>query len=60
MRKPRNDDDDDWWYAEIAACSPGQIGSVSTLTELPPKRRQKVYRRRMGFLVDIDELIEAD
>lgn len=60
MRRPKSDEEDDWWYAEIAACSPGAIGSVSTTSELPPKRRQKIQRRRIGFLVNIDELIDAD
>lgn len=38
----------------------GSIGVATTVTEVPPKRRQKIYRRRIGFLVDIDELIEAE
>ena len=59
-KKVRNDEDDPDWYNEINACSPGAIGSVTCITEVPKKRRQKIYQRRIGFLVDIDELIEAD
>lgn len=55
MRKKIEEEPD--WEAEGEL---GSIGVATTVTEVPPKRRQKIYRRRIGFLVDIDELIEAE
>lgn len=55
----RSDDDEEWWYNEIDSLRQ-DVGSVTTITETPKKRRQKIYRRRIGFLVNIDELIEAE
>jgi hypothetical protein len=60
MSRRKQSDDEEWWYDEIEACTPGPVGSATTVSEVPRKRRQKVYRRRIGFLVNIDELIEAD
>ncbi len=44
---------------ELAAMVSG-VGSVSPLTETPPKRRKKVRRRPIGYQADIDALEEVD
>ena len=51
--------DDDWdMMHELSMV--GGMGSVSPEYERPPKKKKKVYRRPIGFITDIDKLIEAD
>ncbi len=37
----------------------GGMGCITTITELPKKRKKKVWKRPIGFMTDIDTLIEA-
>lgn len=38
----------------------GGMGSVSPLMDRPKKGRKKYYHRPIGFICDIDEMIEVD
>ena len=37
----------------------GGVGAISSITETPKKRRQKVKRRPIGFMADIDTFLES-
>lgn len=50
--------DEEEWYEDEP--QPVVLGTVHQLIQLDHKRRVKVKRRPIGFLANIDELIEDD
>jgi len=38
----------------------GGVGTITPIMDRPKKGRKKYYRRPIGFITDIDELIECD
>ena len=59
VRKPHRNDEGDDWLLEVTLANPGSIGSVSPLSEAPPEEPKR-YRRAIGFLANIDELLELE
>ena len=62
MGKKRKADDDPYETfdldSELAMC--GGVGSITTITETPKKRRKKVKHRPIGFMTDLDKMEDAE
>lgn len=52
--------DDEWFDEACELAMIGGIGTVTTIMERPKKGRKKYYRRPIGFITNIDELIPCD
>ena len=51
---------DDWFDETHELAMVGGIGTITPIMERPKKSRKKYYRRPIGFITDIDELILCD
>ena len=62
MGKKRKSDADPYETFDLdhELASVGGVGSVTTLSETPKKRKKKVRRRPIGYQADIDKLEEAE
>ena len=51
---------DDWYDEALEIAMVGGIGTITPIMEKPKKGRKKVYRRPIGFITNLDELILCD